>query len=97
MKKQKNAIRKLQEKWTWFQTSLLALGWPHKHIHNVERIKYFEIIEFDFIHSAMIDFGCKQQPFVMQRLRNLGGHKLNIENKKVKTKNENTNQINKSN
>ncbi len=77
--------------------SLLALGWPHKHIHNVERIKYFEIIEFDFIHSAMIDFGCKQQPFVMQRLRNLGGHKLNIENKKVKTKNENTNQINKSN
>ncbi len=51
--------------------SLLALGWPYKHIHNVERIKRFEIVEFCFIHSAMIDFGYKQQPFIAKIKKNL--------------------------
>jgi hypothetical protein len=48
--------------------NLLALGWPIN-IHNVDIIKRFEIIEFCFVHIAMIDFGCKQLCFFMQRLK----------------------------
>jgi hypothetical protein len=98
MNKQKECNKKALRKMDMISNeSLLALGWPYKHIHNVERIKCFEIIEFYFIYNALIGFGCKQQPFVMQRQKNLGGHKLNITNKKVRTKIENTNQITKSN